>query len=466
MEPIGSPAQAAAVMAPPAKKPLLNFGSASAPSTAESTTPSSGFSFSQPQATNSSAPAAQTPPSMLFGKQVNSTPASTGSTLGKRGADGDADGSSQPAFKFKSSTEMNGNAETPKTFPFGQASNPKPAESAQSNPFGSPSTSSNLFGESSVAPATSLGFTFSKPVETITSSTPGFGSQPTGRSTFGSTQPNGASGAEVKSTSFGFGNNSAAPASNFGGFGQSSTTGNTQMNGISSTFGVNGTPASQPPSTGMSTLGQTPSQPASNGFGNNTFGQNSNASGGFGQPAPSSTFGGFGQAAAPSTGGFGQPATPSTGGFGQAATNTPAANPFNASNSGTPGSAAPTPSNSSFAFTFTATPDGSPSSFGNAQQPSANGSAPFVFGASPAASPSSFSFGNAAQSSSSSQPFVFTAGGIGSGMPNGGQTQRFSSPAAENQNPGGFNMGVAPPPEPGSPSGRKIKPLRRSAVRR
>ncbi|KAK4687194.1 hypothetical protein P7C73_g2935, partial [Tremellales sp. Uapishka_1] len=386
----------------PAPAPAPTPATAPAPSPATNGSSPASFSFNAKPAE----PAAT--PSFNFGapKSTEAAPAF-----------GNAEAASKPAFSFgqsKTTTPVSSPpiASAKPSFGGFNFSSPKPSESkpaaAPTNPFGS----SN--GAAPAAEAPKPAFSFGAPPASAEVKAPSFsfGSQPPPAEaprpaspfSFGSTQP-----AATTTPGFGFGSQP-------------------QTNGTPPAFGA--APASTP------SFGSTPA-PAS-GFGST--------------PAPA-----FGTTAA-------APASPFTFGAGNPASAAPA-NPFGAvASTPTPASpfafgaatstpAAPPPNGGGFSFGAPATATAAPAAFG---APAATPSTPaFSFG-SPAPTPPAFGFGASTtpQAAPSSAGFTF-------GSPAPAANDRFGSPGPE----GGFSLGMETP-APGSPSGRKIKPLRRGAVKR
>ncbi|ORX41071.1 hypothetical protein BD324DRAFT_654664 [Kockovaella imperatae] len=400
-------------------KPAFSFGSSSAaPSSqpAEPSKPFGGFTFGQqPQDTAKPAPkragdSSGTDAGFSFSKPAESTraaakPAFSFGTTSAPAPPAPAHMTSEPskpAFTFgapPSAEKSKDDAPKPSGFTFGAPANTTPA----------------------AAPAAAPSFTFGKPTEAAAAA-PTFG--------FGSTSTTPSS--EPKNNPFGGG---VSSTSSFGGFGSAAPAANAT--------------SSIAPST-SSPFGSTPSAaPASTGF---TFGAPSITA------PPANPFGGASASSNPQVNSFGGGSSTPTNPFGQSPMPTPS----------------PGTGSAGFNFNFGAAPSAgngvaaapSPSfAFGQSSQPSPStpSSTPFQFGAgsTPQSTGSTFGFGNAAQTTpGQSQPFVF--GGAG-GAVNGAQNNapRFGSPGPGGpppESPGGFSMGAAPE----SPSGRKIKPLRRA----
>lgn len=422
----GAPFSFGAPASKPAEAPKptagFSFGgssSAAASKPAEAPKPTTGFSFGGPSAASTLKPAeAAKPARMSFGNTAAQPDAAP--TPFSFGAPKPAEAAPKPAapFSFGAPAASKPAETTPKPaapFSFGAPSASKPAEKPADKPAFS-------FGASSTTAPAANGangsFGVTAPATTTAGPSTGFGANANAPSSSTPSAMFGQTNGTAPSTGFGFG---AAPAP---------------------------APAAGPSAGGPFTFGT----PATGGFGTSAPAANSSTpSFGFGVAPATSASTGFGVPAAGSTG-FGNPPAAASGGFGSGA------------GFGATGSTS-TPSNPSFSFGQTApaapsTPTAATTSFSfGASAPAASAStpaAPFTFGA-PANGPSGnsaagpFQFG-AASSSSAAVPAV-----------------RFGSPAPEAAPAGGngFSLGVnAADQTPGSPGARKIKPLRRGAVKR
>ncbi|GMK54729.1 hypothetical protein CspeluHIS016_0113150 [Cutaneotrichosporon spelunceum] len=469
-EPTCAPFSFGTTAAPAADKPTdapkpFNFGAASAaPAGKPTETTKAQFSFGTPSGAPEDKPAELAKAPMSFG--VPAAPAA------------DKPAENKVPFSFGSGgsnpVPTDKPAEAAKPLSFGTPSAPAPAATANGD---KPAFSFNA-ASSAPAPAPgpgpgfgntgtsgSTGFSFGGEAKTDSSAAPpstfslGNTSSPAASSGFGVTKTNGdaakqfsfgsapapsagfsfGSNTPTASADFGSNRNTPAPAS-FGGpvISPTTTTGSTGFGVISPTagFGTGSGFASASGSTGNSankptfSFGSASAVPATGGFGST--------------PAPGT---GFGSNPAPSTG-FGASA-PASGSFNFGS------NPANAGTNSRPGSA----SAPSFAFGAASggsTPTGSSTGFHFGAPTSAvsSTSAPFQFGASSTPAAPTFGASNTAPGST----FAF-------GAPSASGA-RFGSPApAAGATPDGFSMGVGAE-TPGSPGGRKIKPLRRGAVKR
>ncbi|BEJ11335.1 hypothetical protein CspHIS471_0107570 [Cutaneotrichosporon sp. HIS471] len=479
--------------APPADKPAepakapFSFGAPPAPAADKPVEAPKPFSFGAPSAAPYDKPAEPAKAPFSFGtpsaapadKPVEhaKAPFSFGAPAAPA-ADKPAESKAPFSFGSNSSTPAPADkaAEAPKRFSFGAPSAPAAvaATNGDKPPFSfgaqsSAPTSGSDFGNTGTSGTTGFSFGGEKkadaPAKSASTFSFGNNSTPTPSSGFGSLKTNGDA-----AKPFGFGNTSstAAPSSGFN-FGSNSTAASTGFGSNSNTSAPTGfgapvtSPTTTASSTGFGVTSPTAGFGTGSGFGsasssatnsankpNFSFGSSSAApaTGGFGSTPAAGT--GFGSTPAPSTG-FGAPA-PASGGFNFGS------NTANAASTSRPGSASAAP----FGFGATSgasTPTGtSPGfQFGAPASAASSASAPFQFGASSTPTAPGFGASNTAPGST----FAFGAPAAGGA--------RFGSPAPGGQTggatPDGFSMGVGAE-TPGSPGGRKIKPLRRGAVKR
>jgi len=397
--------------------PLFSFGTAK-----PTEVPKPAFSFGSQSSTPATDKPVEAPePSFSFGTSSSATPAA-----------------SKPSRESAKPTDgFGGSASTPPVS--------KPAEDAPKPTFSFAAPTASTSPTPAAEPAATFGgFNFSKPAEPakdITArangTTPSFGfAQANGTSGFGSGKQVNGTGEAAKSNPFaGGGSSSAAPdlANSAFGFGSSQTP---RANGTSAPASSFDAPATSTPSTSFG-FGSSSPAVASNPFASSSnFQQGAPAI-----QAPPFSFNANNTPAAPATSNLfassqsQQPVT--SGGFGfnfKANTNQSPSTPQAAPSFGF-GQSNPVPS----------TPSATSSGFGFGTPAATTAQPSFSFGTTtPQATPPSFGFGAPA-----------AAPRFGSPVPGG-------APAD-----GGFSLGMGPDAQaPGSPSGRKIKPLRRGAIKR
>ncbi|KAL7422814.1 hypothetical protein Q5752_002110 [Cryptotrichosporon argae] len=482
-----------------APKGAFSFG---APADKPADKPTSSFSFGQPAKPTEPAAAV---PMFSFGSSTPAAEATQAKAADKAKASfsfgastatpAAADKPAEPnRFTFGAAPASNGAVDKPAGFSFTTPSSPAPTAAA-ANPFGA-ATNGTANGASTVAPPSGFGSGFSFAKLDAKAASP---AAPAPASPFGA--PGGfnfaapapasasASASSAAPASAGFGQAAASPAVGAKpfSFGTSTPSSTPPAPGSGFTFGAT-TTSSNGPAPGFGTGAAAASTPGTPAF---TFGSAPAANGAGSQPF---AFGGSGSQTQtqtqppPSPFGQQQPASP----FGQ-----PGANPF-ASAASTP---ATTPAAAPGGFTFGSTPAASAlannNPFGAQPQPqqAAGFGAPAAQGqgvgapapaaqgfgvtSPPAATTPAFTFGAAPGPSTPTgapaQPFQFGAGaGATAPAPAPAPVFAFGSPAPANPaarfgspapSDGGFSMGVAGD-APASPSGRKIKPLRRGAVKR
>jgi nucleoporin NUP1 len=484
----GAAAEKAAEKPADAPKAGFSFGAPSAPADKPAEAPKAPFSFGAPSAPAADKPAEAAKPPFSFGTPSAppaakpAEPAKAPFSFGAPSAPA-ADKPAEPktGFSFGSNTSTpapaDKPAEAPKApFSFGAPSAPAPAAATNGDKPGF------SFGAQSSAPAAGSGFG-----NAGASGSTGF--------SFGAEKKADTPAAPAAPTPFSFGNTSAPAPST--GFGAPKTNGD-----AAKPFGFGNTSSTPAPSSGFN-FGSNTAAP-STGFGSNTnssaptgFGApvtsptvSTGTAGGFGVTSPTTGFGtgsGFGSASSSAANSANKPsfsfgnssAAPAAGGFGS----TPAASTgFGSTPAPSTGFGAPAPAAGGFNFGSNSANTGSNS------RPGSSSAAPFAFGATsgsstPTTSAPSFQFGAPANTASTGNaPFQFgapsstPAPGFGStpntapgstfafGAPAPAAGARFGSPAPGGAPADGFSMGIGE--TPGSPGGRKIKPLRRGAAKR
>ena len=355
-----------------------------------------------------------------------------------------------PPFSFGVPNSNPMNAETPKlSFGFGSSTPAAPmAAENESKPAGPISTASSTTMPSAAAPAPSFGgFKFIRPAEPVKVASTAIVGTTTNLS---ASQGHGALGSGVQ-----LANGTADPAKL-----------NPFTKDAAATPPVSTTNASTP----AFTFGSSPLASRINGGSALTSGFGAPAgvtpspNFDFGSPASAGSSNPFANSniAQPSASASASPAPLFNFGMNHSSTPAAASNPF-ASTQQLPSAAA-----GGFGFNFNANPSPTPSgpSFGfgqsNPNQPTPSANPGFSFGTPNSSnSPASFTFG--AQGSSATPQA--TPPSFGFGAPS--SAPRFGSPVPGPPTDGGFSLGMGPDAQaPISPSGRKIKPLRRGAVKR